>query len=67
MQSEPPRNDDSWATKELCGLSPLLVPGHQMCFLLQRTHVLPTLPFITGYSFIPTEAFLVVLDVPGQI
>lgn len=64
VQSEPPRVDDSLVTEELCAPSPLPVPGHQVFFLL---HLLPTLPFITVYPFIPSEAVLAVIDVPGQI
>jgi len=36
-------------------------PGH---FLPGRVHIFPSSPFITD---IPIEAFLVALDVPGQI
>ena len=46
-------------------LSFLHILGNQVSrFLPERAHIFPSLPVITN---IPIEAFLVVLDVPGQI
>lgn len=49
---------------EVC-IGPSLEPVKQgSCFLAERTHIFLSLPFITD---VPKEAFLVALDVPGQI
>jgi len=46
-------------------LGVLHILGNQVsCSLPERAHLLPSLPFIPG---VPTQAFLVALDVPGQI
>ena len=46
-------------------LSLLHVPGNQVSrFLPERAPICPSLPFITN---VPLEAFLVALDVPGQV
>ena len=46
-------------------LSLLHILGNQVSlFLLERAHIFPSLPFIAD---VPIEAFLVALDVPGQI
>jgi len=43
----------------------LHIPGNQVsCFLPEMDNIFPSVPFV---SDIPVEAFLVGLDVPGQI
>jgi len=48
---------------EYCSLFYAL--GDQVsCFLPERAHIFPSLPFIND---VPIESFLIALDIPGQI
>ena len=54
-----------WGKKVIEYLSLLRILRNQVSrFLPERAHIFPSLPFITG---VPLEAFLVALDVTGQI
>jgi len=53
------------AKKVIEYLSLLHIVGNQVFrFLPERAHTFPRLPFVTD---VPIEAFLVALDIPGQI
>ena len=56
---------EDWGKKVIDYLSLLHILGDQVsCFLPERAHIFPSLPFIIN---VPIEAFFVALDVPGQI
>ena len=56
---------EDWGKKVIEYLRLFHIPGNQVShFVLERANIFPILPFMTD---IPTETFLVVLDVPGQI
>ena len=56
---------EDWGKKVIEYLTLHHVPVNQVsCFLLERAHIFPSLPFIIN---VPIEAFFVALDVPGQI
>ena len=46
-------------------LSLFHIPGNRgSCFLPQRAHIFPSFPFIIG---VPSEAFIIAVDIPDQI
>ena len=56
---------EDWGKKVIEYLSLLRIPGNQVsCFLPERAHIFPSLPFITN---VPIESFLVALDKPKLV
>ena len=56
---------EDWRKKFFEHLRLLHILGNQVSYFLpERAHIFPSLPFVTD---VPTEAFFVALDVPGQI